>query len=70
MTRPEKLLAVFREILEAGSEYMGISKQILADAFAKKFHGEPTATNRELVDAFLAASDRGWIEVIDVPGKG
>lgn len=64
MSRAEKLLVVFLGLLRSGDQYMGISKQILSEQFAEKFPTEPLPTNQELVNAFLDARDRGWIDVL------
>jgi hypothetical protein len=69
VTRSEKLLFVLSEILKAGGEYMKLSKKTLADEFERRFAGESHPTNRELVDAFMTARDRGWLDVISVESE-
>lgn len=65
----EKLMLVFEEILRSGPEELKLSKQSLAAAFQKKFPGEREPTNRELATTFMTASDRGWIDILQIGNR-
>ncbi len=69
ITRPEKLMLVFLDMLGNGDAVMAVTKQAVADAFAREFPADPPATNEEVVGCFMRAYDEGYIDVESIGGK-